>query len=258
MTLQQRIAALNASHINRVPGDAPPTRPKPPIASQRPVITHQSRSVNNPPENVTGSVAETGIGNLPNDTHADQLPPPPLVRNGVEKSKPPPPPLPKRLSTQTCPALPPRRPTDPIVRRDSSESTSSVLSSVSGTSVVLSRSKSRESFGRVKAPAWRECELPPLPARPSGPTQRKSSAGTQKYHIRAPSAGPLKVSPTRQNESQEEETGPRPSMAPRLPARRQTDHCTDISLRLEPLAASLQCQTQKPWRTSNAPLCHLV
>jgi transglutaminase-like putative cysteine protease len=230
MTLQQRIAALNASHINRVPGDPPPSRPKPQIPPHRPVLPLRHESAKTPAGKTNGSRTDNGIGNLPTDVKAEKLPPPPIIRIGLDKSKPAPPPLPKRQSSQPCPALPPRRPAEQSLRRDSFESTSSVLSSVSGTSTGLTSSKSREfSTGRVKAPAWGECELPPLPQKQVGPEQRKYSAERPKYHNRAPS-GPLRVSPTRQGSVQEHLEGVRPSLPPRLPARRQTDHSTYLTL----------------------------
>lgn len=189
MTLKQRIASLNASHINRIPGDLPPIRPKPPVPLDRPVIIHRQKSVNCPLESTNGSVLDASIGNLPNGRRADNLPPPTITRAGTERPKPAPPPLPKRQSSQPCPVLPPRRPTDQSSRRDSLESTSSVVSTVSGTSLSLSRSKSRESTpGRIKAPGWGDCELPPLPVKQIGPSQRKYSADLPKYHNRVPSA----------------------------------------------------------------------
>ncbi|ERF68242.1 hypothetical protein EPUS_02698 [Endocarpon pusillum Z07020] len=230
MTLQQRIAALNASHISRVPGDPPPTRPKPQLPPQRPTISHRQRSINKPPEHINGSVPDTTIGNLPNGTKTPKLPPPPIVHNATDRSKPPPPPLPKRQSSQPCPPLPPRCPTDQISRRDSLESTSSVVSRLSATPTELSRSKSRDSSsGRIKAPAWGEVELPPLPIKQAGLPQRKYSAEKPKYHNRAPS-GPANVSPDIEKSIKEEIEAPRPSLPPRLPARRQTVHSTDLSL----------------------------
>ncbi len=230
MTLQQRIAALNASHVSRVPGDPPPTRSKPQIPLERPAISLRQRSINNPPERVNGSVTDITIGNLPNGTKIPQIPPPPTVHNVTERSKPTPPPLPKRQPSQPCPALPPRRPTDQSSRRDSLESASSVISSVSATPTELSRTKSRDSSsGRIKAPAWGDVELPPLPTKQVALPQRKYSAEKPKYHNRAPS-GPLNLSPDRERSTKEELEAARPSLPPRLPARRQTDHSADLSL----------------------------
>merc|ERR1711939_748394 len=80
LTLQQRIAALNAAHVGRIPGD--PLRPSPSIPTRRPVVVKQ-KTFNNPPENVNGSVTDRTIGNQP------APPPPPPARKQ-------PPPLPSR------------------------------------------------------------------------------------------------------------------------------------------------------------------
>src|ERR1700761_6690602 len=86
LTLKERIQALNAAHIGRIPGEPPraSSHPPPPIPSRRPVVVKQ-HTVNIPPEKVNGSVTDARPGNLP-------APPPSAVKKQ-------PPPLPSRNSS---------------------------------------------------------------------------------------------------------------------------------------------------------------
>lgn len=229
MTLRQRIEALNASHVSRGLGEPPPARPKPQIPLNRPGTGNRHSSANNPLEHIGGSVADITIGNLPIGTRSERLPSPPIVHNEPHGSKPAPPPLPKRQSSQPCPALPPRRPSQRNSSHDFVESPSSVFSSVSGTSVARASSKSRESScGRIKAPAWGDCEIPPLPAKQSGVPPRRYSADKLKYHSWA-SSGSRRVSSSPQHHKEEEPEAVQPTSPPPLPARRLTDF-TDLSV----------------------------
>src|SRR5271170_1354766 len=113
MTLQQRIAALNAAHIGRIPGDPPLPRPKPQIPLKRPVVIKQ-RSSNNPPEQLHRSTADTRVGNQPAGA-VRQPNTAPQTSTGREDpratipTKTPPPPLPRGQPTQPPPPLPARR-----------------------------------------------------------------------------------------------------------------------------------------------------
>lgn len=193
MTLQQRIAALNAAHIGRVPGDPPrpSSHPTPPsIPTRRPIVVKQ-HTINNPPEYVHGSVTDARIGNKP------APPPHPPVRKQ-------PPPLPSRNSSLD------------EQRRASVASTASSgttnTAETSSTRVTATRTKSTDSASRVKAPAWGESELPVLPPKGQQANQptRKYSEERPKYVNRAPSSTSL-VSTTSTSD-----TRPSPPQRPAL------------------------------------------
>src|SRR5580658_3786108 len=107
MTLQQRIAALNAAHIGRIPGDPPLPRPKPQIPLKRPVVIKQ-RSTNSPPGQLHRSTADTGVGYQPAGAvrQPNTTPPTSTKREDPRATiltKTPPPPLPKRQPSQPPP-----------------------------------------------------------------------------------------------------------------------------------------------------------
>jgi transglutaminase-like putative cysteine protease len=173
-TIQQRIAALNQSHVGRLPSSSPAR----PYASR-------AKSVNNPPQELNGSVIDSKeIGNKPASTRQNGILPPPTrsvsaqntpTRNGSR----PPPPLPVRKNSgQPAPTLPPRRPSAQLDRRTSSESIRSNASFC-----TTSTSGTTESKNRLIAPAWRETDVPPLPSLPQRP---KSEAEKAKRVLRAP------------------------------------------------------------------------
>ncbi|CAL5873182.1 uncharacterized protein PFLUO_LOCUS7451 [Penicillium psychrofluorescens] len=177
-SIQERIAALKLAQQAH-----PASGPEQSIF--RPATTERSRSANNPPAyNVTGSVLDQpSIGNEPAAAKAPWplLPPPSTTRSAKSptpdlKPKKPPPPLPTRKSGNeppptparpaSRPALPARRPTDQP-RRPSFESVTSDTS-LSTASTVGRRTSSTSvnstaTSSRVKAPAWGESALPPLP-----------------------------------------------------------------------------------------------
>ncbi|KAJ5611181.1 hypothetical protein N7510_007900 [Penicillium lagena] len=177
-SIQDRIAALKqAQQAHPAPGPGAPIF--------RPATTERSRSANNPPAyNVAGSVLDQpSVGNQPAAAQAPWplLPPPSITRSANSptpdlKPKKPPPPLPTRKSgtepppaparPSSRPALPVRRPTDQH-RRPSFESITSdtSLSTVStvGRGASTTSVNSTAGGSRVKAPAWGESALPPLP-----------------------------------------------------------------------------------------------
>ena len=224
MTLQQRIAALNASHVGRVPSEVPLNlRPKPQIPLKRPIVIRQ-RSVNTPPERVTGTITATnGIANQPaRDPQPPNIVPPPLpVRENPRTSLPSkaPPPLPRRQPSRP-PPLPERKESSENSRRGSGESTHSDTTNTTydeGTSLTKTRSKSSE---RIKAPAWGEEKLPPLPTRGASSAPRSYSTERPKYANRAPKSTETiipAVTLSALNSKVE-----RPD-APRLPTRRPSD-----------------------------------
>ena len=223
LTLQQRIAALNAAHIGRVPGESALPRPKPQIPSKRPTVIRQ-KTVNNPPKPPHGSATEHAVGNLPIGPGQNRTIQPHSLGNvDISQRKSTPPPLPARHPS-TLPPLPARRPSEQSTRRDSADSQSSGVSKESVYSngsglVTVARTKSNDALSsRIRAPAWGECELPALPARGSVSTERKYSSERSKYELRAPSSSGKPSQP--QNAGQAQSSGPKPSLPPRLPPRK--------------------------------------
>ena len=203
MTLQQRIAALNATHVGRVPSEPlrpvqVPDRATPQVPNRRPNIV-KHKSINNPPEHLNGSITDTRIGN-----------------------KPAPPPLPSRKKPLE---LPSRKDSGDSERRPSVESTTSVYTNGSVTTTAnTSRSTSSE---RVKAPAWGDCELPVLPPKGQVSTPRKYSSDRPKYVNRAPSSATTTTTTTTTTTSIDSRRPSQSSITPvpalpALPPRRPT------------------------------------
>lgn len=225
LTLQQRIAALNAAHIGRVPGDPPrpSSHPTPPtIPTRRPIVVKQ-HTVNNPPEKVNGSITDSRIGNKP------APPPQPPVRKQ-------PPPLPTRNGSL-----------DEQRRGSVASTTSSGTSNTAETSssrVTATRTKSTDSANRIKAPAWGECELPALPPKGqhANPPTRKYSEERPKYVNRAPSSTSLVT--TTSNSDTRPSPPQRPALPPRLPSRKaeieHKEHVADAPVRKLPPMPSLE------------------
>ncbi|KAI9711773.1 MAG: hypothetical protein M1820_001918 [Bogoriella megaspora] len=104
---------------------------------------------------------------------------PPRTNTGSSPALPPrtntgpSPKLPPRTNSNNVPGLPPRRPSEQLSRRDSSESISSTISSISALSNKTARtSVSQASDGasnRVKAPIYDPATLPPLPPKKQKP-----------------------------------------------------------------------------------------
>ncbi|KAL8704801.1 MAG: hypothetical protein Q9201_002072 [Fulgogasparrea decipioides] len=165
-SIQARIAALNLGHVGRAPITATPLDDDP---VSRPRLAPRRQTANLPGTVSNDHHINNGVGNEPNGcVHNGVLPPPSITRTG--QKKPPPPALPPRKqSSQYSPALPPRRPSI-LQRRDSAESISSTISSVSAISVGTngtartpgSRTPSMDS-GRKLAPVFDPAQLPPLP-----------------------------------------------------------------------------------------------
>jgi transglutaminase-like putative cysteine protease len=228
LTLQQRIASLNAAHVGRVPGVPPFVRPKPQVPTKRPAVI-RNKSINNPPEQINGSIADSTIGNQPNGLRYDGLlPPPTIIRptpDSAKQARSPPPPLPTRQTSLPPPSLPSRRPSKQDIRRDSVESNSSASGGStysSGTNfVTVARTRSNDSASRVKAPAWGEAELPPLPVRGKEPAKPQYSSQRPKYAVRAPSSTTEISPPTILADQKPQPTKAKPSLPPRLPPRKQ-------------------------------------
>ncbi|KAK4691477.1 hypothetical protein P7C71_g5530, partial [Lecanoromycetidae sp. Uapishka_2] len=172
-SIQARIAALKLSQVGRAPVTADGSPPEKP---QLYIRSHSTCASQNLGLTHNGNVTSNGIGNEPNGPRRDGMLPPPtgITRTGQAIDQPakpapiPPPRLPARKqSGQPSPALPPRRPSEQqLSRRDSTESISSTISTVSalsnGTRTPGSRTPSMDA-GRIKAPVFDSSNLPPLP-----------------------------------------------------------------------------------------------
>ncbi|KAL8850904.1 MAG: hypothetical protein Q9221_004159 [Calogaya cf. arnoldii] len=166
-TIHSRIAALNLGHVGRAPTTPAPIESE---SLSRPRPLPRSQTANVPATLSNGHIIHDAIGNEPNPfTHNRVLPPPSIT--GTGQKKPPPPALPpRRLSSQPSPALPPRRSSAAVQRRDSSESISSTISTISAISIgpdgttrtPASRTPSIDA-GRKLAPIFDQSTLPPLP-----------------------------------------------------------------------------------------------
>ncbi|EXJ95812.1 hypothetical protein A1O1_00936 [Capronia coronata CBS 617.96] len=235
LTLQQRIAALNAAHIGHIPGDPPrPSRPTPPVPTKRPVFLKQ-QTVNNPPERVIGSVTDHKTGNQPAPP-----PPPPAKRQ--------PPPLPNRknaLDEQRRGSAASIAPSGPITFHV--------------TKVPATRTKSTDSTNRAKAPAWGECELPALPPK-STHSQMTATGRTSDDRLRysdrtlsntvvIPSSGIPNVKPS---------PPARPSLPPRLPSRKHEvehhEHAENAHFRqIPPLPSTESVEQAQKSTVSHTP-----
>ena len=194
MTLQQRIAALSAAqaaHLGRTSSDPPIPRPRPQVPIKRPIVIRQ-KTVNNPPEQLNGTVANQSIGNQPAKAPRQPVTTPTPTVPFRENSNPTlsrkiPPPLPRRQPS-VPPPLPERQDSSESSRRgsgDSAQSRNGDHTDPDGGPVSNVRSKS---IDRIKAPAWGEEQLPPLPPRGAASKPRSYSTERPKYVNRAPSA----------------------------------------------------------------------
>ncbi|KAL1987382.1 hypothetical protein VTN96DRAFT_4098 [Rasamsonia emersonii] len=182
-SIQERIAALKQSQVGRIPNGASSV-PVAPSLPPRPAAS-TAKSINNPPHEVNGSVVNSkSVGNRQNGG----LSPPTITKtspDATEANRSKPPPLPaRRTPSQPRPPLPPRSPSVGLQRRPSSESTTSSTSfstsSTSGTAKTADTRATSVETGThpLRAPAWGETELPPLPPRNSGETKEPSSTET--------------------------------------------------------------------------------
>ena len=172
-SIQARIAALKLGQVGRAPVTADGSSPEKP---QLYIRSHSTTVPQNLGINHSRNTSTNGIGNEPNGPIRDGVLPPPagIIRTGQAVNRPakpatiPPPRLPARKqSMQPSPALPPRRPSEQqLSRRDSNESISSTISTVSalssGTRTPGSRTPSMDS-SRIVAPVFDLSTLPPLP-----------------------------------------------------------------------------------------------
>ncbi|OXV07033.1 hypothetical protein Egran_05199 [Elaphomyces granulatus] len=266
LSIQERIASLNQAQIRPNPdGASPSLRPKPkpalPTPAPRPPSALRAKSVNNPPNEINGSVVNIkAIGNEPAVRQNGGLLPPPvhITRVGpvgsqtkhtynVSQSPPPPPPLPARKNSgQAPPALPPRSPSLQLKRIPSAESTvSSISLSTTGTgrSIETQATSVEKAVTRLRVPAWGETELPPLPPRKeeasrSKPPRRPASirsASTADTVRKIPPPSSVTTNgllrPSRHDSSDSNETeDPSPRLPPRRPPAEQAKQFLSSSL----------------------------
>lgn len=219
-SIQARIASLNLGHVGRAP-TMPSTTAGEEEAMDRPPFNQRNNSTSVSPTLGQHSISMSGIGNEPRGPKRNGvLPPPAITRTGQSASKPcksksPPRLPPRKESLQLSPALPPRQPSGgQLIRRDSSESLASTISTVSSAS-VLSDGPARTSAsitrstngGRMVPPAYDSSTLPSLPQRSDRATEKAPMrlVGTRSTPIvtRMEKALPPKL----------------PSLPPRTPAR---------------------------------------
>ncbi len=259
-SIQARIAALNLEQVGKAPVTAKPSNWNDAVSSlqERPQLEQRSQSIAAPRScNHGRTSSNNGIGNEPNGPRNGVLPPPTnIVRTGQKIDQPtksaplPPPRLPvRKASTQPSPALPPRRPSEQQPsRKASNESISSTISTISTLSNGVPRTPSSRhtSFdsSRVKAPAFDQLTLPPLP-----PKRTKEDVENRYKDIAKSKACPgykdveKKRSPSNFTKSSTHvatvEITPPPPMTPQLPPRRPprpqpTGHARNVSAERPP------------------------
>ncbi|KAE8152885.1 hypothetical protein BDV25DRAFT_150339 [Aspergillus avenaceus] len=228
LSIQQRIAALNQAQAAQSPqGVASPllgSQPTP-FASRPAPSRHQT--INNPPTAVGTSLA---VGNEP--AGVPQKPPRPPPTPAVGKKPKAPPPLPARkVSMEQAPVLPPRRPSG-VSRKESRDSlasdTSYSTSTSAGRATITSTTSADSGTSRnVRAPAWGETKLPPLPpkrqetqaVRP--PSRPRPASGNSSRSL---SHGRPVLPPRRESSNSTSTNGSRStSRPPPLPSRSNTD-----------------------------------
>ncbi|KAE8356998.1 hypothetical protein BDV28DRAFT_1096 [Aspergillus coremiiformis] len=165
LSIQQRIAALNQSQAGPQSAGSSLLGAQPTPFVSRPTPSRQ-QTINNPPvnaQNCTGN--RLSDGNESTDAQQKLTPRPPPTPGQRSKV---PPPLPiRKASTESAPALPPRRPSG-FSRRESRESLASDVSyststSAGRTTIASTTSNDSGTIRSVRAPAWGETKLPPLP-----------------------------------------------------------------------------------------------
>ncbi|KAK2786349.1 hypothetical protein FQN53_006717 [Emmonsiellopsis sp. PD_33] len=185
-SIQERIAALNQSHVGRAaPEDSPPREIRPDLPGPRPSMGE--RYV--PLTNGAVPIRDQEILPPPNIRRTGQKSPAPEKRTPLDKPKRPPPlPTRKLSSQQLSPALPPRSSSGSNARRNSGDS--SFSSNSISTASTTSRSPSLHSnstetgAARKLPPAWGETKLPPLP-----PKRNVNINGDQTTSSRPPVGG---------------------------------------------------------------------
>ncbi|MCJ1442187.1 MAG: hypothetical protein MMC23_002680 [Stictis urceolatum] len=202
-SIQDRIAALNVGHV-RAPITATPNKrpvPKPPI--------ERSHTANVPTTTQDGEIGNLPASPLPSEKKV-LAPPEGIIRtgqvNGSRGKAPPPPRVPPRTSTgsRPSPALPARRPSEQLSRRDSQESICSTISTLSnfstGTTTTSNSTRAPSiDSGRIRAPVYDPATLPPLAPKRSQQEKdssrplfkgRQSSVSTIGGDVKSPSLPP--------------------------------------------------------------------
>ncbi|RYP62379.1 hypothetical protein DL770_009605 [Monosporascus sp. CRB-9-2] len=226
-SLADRIAALNAQkNFTAPPTTKRPPPPPPPAGAKKPPQGNSDvNSGKSPVLQPRPQPQKPGPPALPQRTStsnsvAEQSP--------VLPARNVPPPLPSRTnSSESSPALPPRKPSSQQLRsrRDSNSSDVSHISSVSNLSLkpVSSRTSTTSTEARrILAPSFDQAKLPPLP-----PTKREREAQAAKEQAEMKTTEPVKAPllPARSAPVVPQiEPGARPSIPPRLPSRPAKPH----------------------------------
>lgn len=244
-SIQERIAALNQSHVGRIPSASSQPSAKP---ATKPSLPARNKSTTSTYSNHGSTVRTTSAGDR-FDNHSRELLPPPTVSRpdrqqytatastSTEKLKRPPP-LPARKTSSRSPAPPlPSRTTsfDVPVRKNSGDSSFSIASaSTSSTDRSNSaRSASIESTSnRIKSPAWSDASLPRVSPRNIGgdgtyiqsdsPARGRESAETSARRLPPPNSSPIppKLPTRKQSSGPREASRTADNAAPPLPQRR--------------------------------------
>ncbi|THC98645.1 hypothetical protein EYZ11_001848 [Aspergillus tanneri] len=198
MSIQQRIAALKQAQAGQSPEDNTP----PFLGSQQIPLPSRPAPLQNPAINIPPPAYEEAL------QKPVARPPPPTIANGQKPKVPPPLPARKAPAIQ-APALPPRRPSE-ISRKISLESVASDVSRSTSTSAGRTTGTSATSVDSgslrgVRAPAWGETELPPLP-----PKRQDTKPVNHQLQSRPATANSTKSATSSRSRSR-----PRPSLPPR-------------------------------------------
>ncbi|KAI9373027.1 hypothetical protein BJX61DRAFT_409115 [Aspergillus egyptiacus] len=199
LSIQDRIRALKQAQAGQSADSGTPfLSPQPTAFALRPAPP-QPNGVHNPPSYHPQPSPVGGISPV-----ADVPPAPRAISSGIssgarQQQPKVPPPLPARKSsTQSAPALPPRRPSVDPVASDTSRTAPLVTKRLTGT---------KGTNGSVKAPPWGVGELPPLPPK------------RQTTHLDASASRPKSTTAVR-NSSNDVLPPPR---APTIPARKPSN-----------------------------------
>ncbi|KAH8424980.1 uncharacterized protein LDX57_002726 [Aspergillus melleus] len=227
MSIQQRIAALKQAQTGHSPEAAtPPFLGSQPTSLPSRPAPSRNQTINNPPADAPPPPYEE-VQRKP-----AVRPPPPAPPIGQKPKVPPP--LPSRkCSTQSAPALPPRRPSE-ISRKTSLESVASDASRSTSTSAGRTPGTSATSIDSgsvrgVRAPAWGEAELPPLPPKRQEQTSRSRPSTANSSRSRSQSRPSL---PARRESTNSTSTDGGSSVSqppPPLPSRGNRDKSPGVN-----------------------------
>ncbi|KAB8238044.1 uncharacterized protein BDW43DRAFT_262928 [Aspergillus alliaceus] len=233
LSIQQRIAALNQARAEQSPqGTASPLQGAQPTPfASRPLPSRQ-QTIDNPPINSHGFACNRSPDG---NQQKPVLRPPPPTPGQISKA---PPPLPiRKVSTESAPTLPPRRPSG-FSRKESKESLASDVSYSTSTSagratIASTASNDSGTIRSVRAPAWGDAKLPPLPPKRQEtktvqppPRPRPSPANSSRSRSQARPSLPPRRESTNSTSTDRSRSTSRP---PPLPSRVNRDKSLEPS-----------------------------